>query len=206
MKRTVQFTVAGLLLFAVLSVPAVAAGPEATLKPILQKLIETVEDKSLQGNAHRAERRAKIMREVKTGFDFTEMSKRVLGKKWRQLKADERSHFTALMTELLENVYIGRFEAVEGEIREYKVTYNGEKIKGNRAQVSTVVSDGTRRFPVHYIMRNSSGHWMVYDINIEGVSLVKNYQEQFRSILRTEKYPGLVKTIENKIASFKEQK
>ncbi len=206
MKRTVQFTVAGLLLFAVLSVPAVAAGPEATLKPILQKLIETVEDKSLQGNAHRAERRARIMREVKTGFDFTEMSKRVLGRTWRQLKADERSHFTELMTKLLENVYIGRFEAVEGQIREYKVTYNGEKIKGNRAQVSTVVSDGTRRFPVHYIMRNSSGRWMVYDINIEGVSLVKNYQEQFRSILRTEKYPGLVKTIENKIASFKEQK
>ena len=58
------------------------------------------------------------------------------------------------------------------------------------------------KIPIHYIMRKSETRWMVYDINIEGVSPVRNYQEQFKSILRKDRYEGLVKVLEEKINSF----
>ena len=75
-------------------------------------------------------------------------------------------------------------------------------MKGNRAQVSTVIEDKNFQIPVHYIMFLSDGKWMVYDINIEGVSLVRNYMEQFRAILKNKQFDDLIKVIEDKNRSF----
>ncbi len=138
---------------------------------------------------------------IKRGFDFREMSKRVLGKTWRQIDDQEKDHFTALMTKLLENVYIGKLEGYSGQTIEFV----GEIVKGDRAQVTTLIENDDVKIPVHYIMNKTDSGWMVYDINIEGVSLVRNYQEQFKSILRTEDYKGLVKVIEDKNRSFLEE-
>jgi phospholipid transport system substrate-binding protein len=188
------------------SMAMAAADPEGTIRPILDQLIGIIQSPEMKGAEHKAERRAKIMEEVRKGFDFREMSKRVLGRPWRGLDEKERSHFVDLMTQLLENVYIGRFEDEEEQAGKYTVKYNGERVNGDRAQVATEVSDGQRSFPIYYILSRKNGMWMVYDVNIEGVSLIRNYQEQFRSILRTDKYEGLVETIEKKIASFEEEK
>jgi len=102
------------------------------------------------------------------------------------------------MTKLLENVYVGKLEGYS----EQSVEFKKEVIKGNRAQVSTIIKSWGGDLPVHYIMKEKENHWMVYDINIEGVSLVRNYQQQFKSILRKEKYEGLVKVLEKKNKSF----
>jgi phospholipid transport system substrate-binding protein len=104
------------------------------------------------------------------------------------------------MTKLLENVYVGKLETYSGE----KVEFVEERVKGNRAQVTTLIEDQGVKLPVHYIMQKTGSKWMVYDINIEGVSLIRNYMEQFRSILRQNDYEGLVKIIEEKNLSFKE--
>lgn len=177
---------------------ATAQGPIEQLRPVLDGLTQILADESLAGDAHRTERRAKIMDQIKQGFDFTEMSKRVLGKSWRSITAEEREYFTELMTKLLENVYIGKLEGYSGQT----VTYAGEKIKGKRAQMTTFVKDENLEIPVHYILHLQGSKWMVYDINIEGVSLVRNYQQQFKSILRKEKFAGLVKVLEDKNRSF----
>ncbi len=177
-------------------------GPMATLKPILTDLTNILLDKNLKGDAHRQERRAKIMTEVKKGFDFREMSKRVLGRTWRTISAEQQQQFTELMTKLLENVYIGKFEEYEQHAEKYGVKYVGELVKGRRAQVTTEIAGGKQGQLVHYVMQLNDGVWKVYDVNIEGMSLIRNYQEQFKSILRTEKFAGLVKTIEKKIAEL----
>ena len=104
------------------------------------------------------------------------------------------------MTKLLENVYVGKLETYTGG----DIEYVGETVKGDRAQVTTLIEDNGVKLPVHYIMRQEGGKWVVYDINIEGVSLVRNYQEQFKSILRKEKYEGLVKVLEDKNKAFAE--
>jgi phospholipid transport system substrate-binding protein len=171
-----------------------AVGPTDTLKPTLTHLTEILSDTSLKGEAHKAARRAKIMDTVKEVFNFREMSRRVLGPTWNEIDAAERDNFTVQMTKLLENVYIGRLEEYSGE----QIKYVGERVKDNRAQVSTEIEYQGKPIPFSYIMDNANGRWMVYDMNIEGVSLIRNYMEQFRSILRSQKYPGLIKMIEDK--------
>lgn len=175
-----------------------AAGPTEDLEPVLQEVVTLLGDEDLKGNEHLDERRAKIMSSIKRGFNFREMSKRVLGKTWRKIDEPEKDHFTTLITKLLENVYIGKLEGYSVSAIEYVA----EAVKGSRAQVTTLIENNGAKIPVHYIMKQYDSRWMVYDINIEGVSLVRNYQQQFKSILRKEKYSGLVKVIEEKNRSF----
>ncbi len=199
MKRLLIF----LICFCSLSVGIARAddpGPTATLKPVLHELTGVLEDQSLKGKAHLEERRAKIMSIIKSEFDFREMSKRVLGKTWRMIDDKERDHFTKLMTKLLENVYIGKLESYSGQ----EIEFVEETVKGDRAQVTTLVVNDNKKIPLHYIMTKTDSGWVVYDINVEGVSLVSNYREQFKSILRRENYDGLVKVIEEKNRSFRE--
>ncbi len=202
MKRILSFCIALFFVFPVFAGAASPASPTDTLKPALTSLTNILLDKNLQGRAHRDERRQKIMMEVKKSFDFQEMSKRVLGRTWRSISGKQRDEFTSLMTTLLKNVYIGKFETYEKQAENYSVKYVGELVKGRRAQVTTEVIGGDKVLPVHYIMQLKNGEWKVYDINVEGMSLIRNYQEQFKSILRTEKFEGLVVTIKKKIAEL----
>lgn len=198
MKNMVRFFC---VLFCFCSTAVMAANsPTEDLKPALTSLVNILGDESLKGDAHKVERREKIMTEIKKGFDFEEMSKRVLGRTWREIDDGERKRFTQTMTKLLENVYLGKLEAYSGG----DIEYVDEKVKGIRAQVTTIIDDGGVKLPVHYIMNLGKDKWMVYDINIEGVSLVRNYQEQFKSILRKDKYEGLMKVLEEKNRSFAE--
>lgn len=173
-------------------------GPMAELKPTLKALTDLLADTSLKGDAHRVERRAKIMDAIKVGFDFQEMSKRILGRTWKEIQVEDQKHFTVLMTKLLENVYIGKLENYSGQ----EIEFLEERIKDDRAQVSTNIDNKGVKIPVHYILNFNGSKWMVYDINIEGVSLVRNYMEQFKTILRKDKFAGLIKVLEEKNKTF----
>ena len=171
-----------------------AKDPIETIKPILADLTKLLNDPALQGPAHRDERRQKIMSTIKTVFDFREMCQRVLGRTWQQIDESDRKHFIEVMTKLLENVYLGKLENYHYK----RIEYLDEEIQGNQAQVSTQVDKQNVKLPVYYFLQLTPRGWMVYDINIEGVSLVSNYADQFRSILRTNNFQGLVKIIEEK--------
>ncbi|MBT8359654.1 MAG: ABC transporter substrate-binding protein [Desulfobacterales bacterium] len=188
------------LISPVIPVHADESGPSDQLKPTLDQLIAILEDDSLQGMSNKAKRRSKIMAIISNGFDFREMSRRVLGRAWNDISDEQKDYFVDQMTKLLENVYVGKLETYTGQT----VEFVAERVKGKRAQVTTLIEDQGVKLPVHYIMQKEADRWMVYDINIEGVSLIRNYMEQFRSILRTEKYPGLIKIIEDKNKSFLE--
>ncbi|MBU1566415.1 MAG: ABC transporter substrate-binding protein [Proteobacteria bacterium] len=197
MKKDICILLLLVLLF-VSNLQAAEKGPTADLQPILHDLTGILADESLKGDEHRTKRREKIMSLITHGFDFGEMSKRVLGKTWQDIGEKERDNFTRLMTKLLENVYIGKLESFSGQTLEYI----GENIKEDRGQVSVLLDNAGVKIPIYYIMRKTDARWMVYDINIEGVSLVRNYQEQFKSIIRKDNYEGLVKVMEEKISSF----
>jgi phospholipid transport system substrate-binding protein len=177
-------------------------GPTEALKPTLQGMIDVIRDPALAGAEHKEPRRKKIMHLAAHGFDFTEMSKRVLGKTWRNINKEQRDYFETLFTKLLENAYIGKLEGYSNQ----KIVYKGERIKGKKAAVSTLVTNsGTAPFAVSYVMLENGAGWQVYDLNIEGVSFLRNYREQFKSILRKDKFEGLVKVLEEKNESFDEE-
>lgn len=176
----------------------VVEGPTTQLKPTLKDLTDLLADESLKGDEHRTGRRARIMEAIKIVFDFQEMSKRILGRTWNEIQEGDRKQFTDLMSTLLENIYVGKLESYSGQ----EIEFLDERVKGSRAQVSTMIDHYGVKIPVHYIMNLNSSKWMVYDINIEGVSLVRNYMDQFKTILHKEKFPGLIKVLKEKNQSF----
>lgn len=180
---------------------AEAVGPTEALRPTIDRILEVLRDEQLKGDANLRARREKIMEFVKKRFEFEEMSKRVLGREWRALNEDERRNFVELFSKLLEYAYIGKLEGYSGE----NIDFTSERIKGDRAEVGSVIDHHGSAIPVSYIMINMDSGWMVYDIVIEGVSLVRNYMEQFKPILRKDKYAGLLKQLEDKVRELEGQ-
>lgn len=179
--------------------PAAASpGPTEALKPTLDGVMAIISDPAFAGEGLTEERREKVMTIVKQGFDFQVMSQLVLGRTWRKIDQPQRDYFQELFTKLLENAYIGKLEGYSGQVTEYQ----GERIKGEKAEVSTTVQHEGVSMPVNYIMRYKDSGWKVYDVKIEGVRLLRNYKAQFESILRKDKFDGLVKVLEEKNASL----
>jgi phospholipid transport system substrate-binding protein len=176
---------------------AVLAAPDPTeqLRPFVDKILGILTEETLQGEENRGKRRVKVMDVAHERFDFEEMSKRVLGSQWRQLSNSEQGQFVDLFTKLLEHAYIGKIENYSKQ----KVVFKGQRIKGDRAQVETELVDKEMVLPVSYIMILKGSEWMAYDIVVEGVSLIRNYMEQFREIIRKDGYASLVKQIEDKV-------
>lgn len=201
MKRNNYITVVALVValgFCVLTKPVFAASPTDELRPTLDGIVEIITNPEYTGAKNKELRRKKVMAVAKRGFDFATMSKLVLGKTYRKLDEQQREHFEELFTKLLENAYIGKLENYTNQVTKYV----GEQIKGKKAEVRTQVENKGVTLPVNYIMLQNNSGWQVYDIKIEGVRLLRNYRAQFKSILRTDKFEGLVKILEKKNASF----
>ena len=170
--------------------------PTEQLRPFVAQIIHVLSDPKVDGAAESKVDR--IMEVAKEGFDFREMSKRVLGRHWKKLSSEEQEQFVELFTELLKYAYVSQMESYTDQ----KVEYAKQRIKGKRAQVQTVLVDGERKIPVSYIMLLRGEQWKVYDVVVEGVSLIRNYLEQFQEILRKDDFRSLTQQLKNKIAEF----
>jgi len=139
--------------------------------------------------------RKQIVDIVYDRFDFRAMSQLALAKNWKTINTKEQDHFVFLFAKLLENTYYDRINSYSGE----EVVFKEQQKKADKAVVSSVVVRNNVETPVVYKLRSKNDKWLVYDVIIEGVSLVRNYRTQFDSIIEKEKYPGLVKRLEEKI-------
>jgi phospholipid transport system substrate-binding protein len=185
------------LLLVVVAAPTVHAGPAVdTLKAGVDRALKVLEDPSLKGESHAADRR-KQLRDIADGlFDFEEMSKRTLATHWQKRTPDERQQFSTLFADLLENTYFNQIDTYSGG---GSVKYGAETINGDQATVRTVIvtSKGTE-IPADYRMHQKNGKWLVYDVSIEGVSLVNNYRAQFNQIIQRGGYAELVQRLQKK--------
>jgi phospholipid transport system substrate-binding protein len=178
---------------------AVLASPDPTeqLRPFLNKVTATLADPGLKA-LPKHEQSRRVIAVVRERFDFREMSKRVIGQQWRSLSEMEQGEFESLFTQLLQYAYVGKIDEYSGQ----QVQFTQQRIKGERAEVQTLLVDKDKSIPVFYIMLLRGDQWMAYDVVVEGVSLIRNYMEQFSEILRKAGSPGLVKQIEQKIAEL----
>ena len=174
--------------------------PTEQLRPFMDRIVSILTDPELKGDENCIQRREEVMKVASERFDFNEMSKRVLGKEWRTLNDEERKHFVALFKKLLEHAYIGKIE----DYSKQKVVFKDQRIKDDRAQVMTDVVDKDVIISVSYIMLLDGSLWKVYDIVVEGVSLVRNYMEQFKEILRKDGYSTLLKQVEDKVSELEQ--
>ncbi len=166
-----------------------AGVPTDQLRGSIDLVLKIVTDPELKKEAKTAERRKRIRAVVNQIFDFTEISRRCLGRHWQARTPAEREQFIALFGDLLENAYITKIESYSGE----KIQYPGDAIEGDLAIVKTrIVTKQETEIPADYRMFLSNGHWAVYDVSIEGISLIGNYRTQFNAVIQRSGYPDLV--------------
>lgn len=171
-----------LVLSAALWVPSAARGGEPTdqIRGAIDRGLEIVKRPDLKGGAKMQERRALLRKELFPYFHFEEMSRRALGIHWRNRTPKERQDFVKLFQELLENSYAGKIEGYNGE----KIVYGKEALDPPYAEVRTkIVTPQGDEYSVNYRLLKGGDRWRVYDVVIEGVSLVNNYRSQFADLL-----------------------
>ena len=199
MTRLLTKTIAlsAILILALTVSGAGAAGPPTEIvKEVIGKALDILNNPSYQGPAQKETRRRLVKQIVDRRFDYREMAKRSLGSAWNNLNNSQRDEFVRLFAELLEASYSDKIDRYAKHV---KVDYTGENLEAGYAEVRTVVVRPNDRIPLTYRLYNESGSWMVYDVVIEGVSLVSNYRSQFSRIISESSYAELVKRLRNKV-------
>ena len=186
---------AGVLVVGLSSAPAAAGVPTDQLKGAVERVLKTLDDPALKGDARVGERRVAVRKIANEIFDFSEIAKRSMARHWQPLSEAQRTEFVGLFADLLERSYISKIETYGGE----KIQYTAERADGDLATVSTrIVTKNGTEVPVDYRMIKRADRWLVYDVSIEGVSLVSSYRTQFNKIIQTTSYNELVSKLRNK--------
>lgn len=162
--------------------PAHASAARDTLERHANVLMEMIKAPEYANPATRQQMHGKIAVQVRKIFDFAEFSSRTVGPLWAGFSQAQKMAFTAAFDELLLETYLGKIKGYNGEV----VAYIGEvtNAKGDRCEVRTELTLGDgRKIPIAYRMLPKNGTWVVYDVLVEGISLVKNYRTQFQDIL-----------------------
>jgi phospholipid transport system substrate-binding protein len=195
MKKSLAVLIIALAAFNLSAASALAATPLETIRTQVDRALEVLRDPALKAESTKAVKEKKIWTILDGIFDYTELSKRTLAQHWKQFSPEQQGEFTRLFGKLLGGVYMDRIIAYKDEKVVFgKVTQLSDKT----AEVQSEVVRSSKPIPIHYRMILENGEWKVYDVVIEGVSLVQNYRTQFREILMNKSPEDLLKTLREK--------
>jgi phospholipid transport system substrate-binding protein len=198
-RRILAVVVAVSLALLIAPAPSSAGEPTEQVRGAIDRVLEILKRKDLQAKERKAERRTLLREEISKAFDFDEMAKRSLGPAWRQRTPEERKEYVGLFRQVLENSYLGKVEAYQGE----KIRYVKESVEEGRiATVETLIVTGKgQEIPLNYRMMKEKSNWRVYDVVIEEISLVNNYRSQFGAILQKSSFQDLLARLREMVKS-----
>jgi len=192
-KRVSSWAGGALLLGAALT--AHAGIPTDQVKGATDQVLKIILDPALKRPDKTSARRQQLRSVVDQVFDWQETGKRALARHWQPLKPEQRQEFSSLFADLVERSYVGKIESYSGE----KIVYVGDIIEGDQATVKTkLITKSQTQIPIDYRMQKEGDRWRVYDVLIEGVSLVGNYRTQFNKIIQSSSYDELIKKMKTK--------
>ncbi len=194
----------GCLTFLILSLSLPCLGlpvptPLEAIKERVNQILFLLQSEKFK-EAPPAERIEMLRNTAEDFFDKEEIARRTLALHWRRFSKDQRKEFIRLFQEFLEKNYykkIGNYE-YSGE----KVRYRDHFVVGAKARVNTVVEAEDREIPVDYSLFLKNDKWFIYDVRIEGVSMVKNYRSQFHEILSSKSPEYLFDLLRKKLKEF----
>jgi phospholipid transport system substrate-binding protein len=174
-----------------------AGEPTEKIKQTTDKIIGIVGNPKLKGPENAAERKRLIRQAVDERFDWEEMSRRTLARHWRDRTEEEKKEFIDLYGKLLEQTYLDKVEGYSGE----KVLYESERVDGKYADVTVkIMTKQETVILTEYRLKAKGDNWLVYDISVEGVSLINNYRNQFNSIIGSSSFKELIKKLKIKVS------
>jgi phospholipid transport system substrate-binding protein len=188
--------VVALLIGVAIAAPVSAGVPLDTVKAQVESVLATLRDPSLKGEAGIKAKKEKIRLTSQKMFDFVELSKRTLGQNWNTFSQEQRREFVDLYRSLLEDAYVEKITAYTNE----KVNFTKEvPLAENTVEVQSTVVTKTAEIPIYYRVIKRENDWKIYDVVIEGVSLIANYRSQFREILANNPPEKLLETLRKKV-------
>ena len=174
----------------------VVSSAESSALDAVRTSVEAILDILKKGDAlDKAARRSAMETEIGKRFDFRAMAQRTLATNWKKASDAEKQEFTDLFSQLIQSSYVGKLEAYTNET----VEYVAEKVKGRKALVETLIKTASVDIPLNYKMYSKDGNWLVYDVIIEGVSLISNYRSSYQTIVKQEGFDGLMAKMKAKI-------
>ncbi len=174
---------------------AQAMTPTETVRSQVDQALRTGTETASGAVVTVAERRSQIRRAADGLFDFTEMSRRALGRYWSARSQAERDEFVKLFADLMARAYLGKIDRYAGE----SITYVGERVDGDLATVdSRVITAKKTEVPIEYRLHQVGDRWAAYDVLVENVSLVSTYRSQFDRIIQTSSFAELLKRMRQK--------
>jgi phospholipid transport system substrate-binding protein len=194
MRRVLMNLTAAVLLGAT-ATAAQAVTPTETVKMRVEQALQSIGQTPATTPEGVERRRAEIRRAADSLFDFTEMSRRALGRHWEERTPAERDEFVKLFTDLMARSYVGKIDRYAGE----SIAYTGEHVNGDEATVqSQVVTAKGSQIPVEYRLHRVNESWTAYDVFIENVSLVGTYRSQFDRVIKAESFADLLRRLREK--------
>ena len=193
-----------LLLIAICAPPASGTQPLDTLKEPVDHIIQILNNPQYKDSSKRDLQHDKIWEIVRTIFDFKAISRLTVGRYWKKFDPSQKEAFTDVFSQFLGNTYIRQ---IQGQYQNEKVVFLGQKmISESRALVkSKIIREGVET-PINYRMYMRKDNWKIYDVKIEGVSLVKNYRDQFRKLLLKESPAQLIERVAKKLENQKKKR
>jgi len=196
--------IALMLLLMPISHSATAGEPMDVLKAPMDEALALLRDPQYKDadSEKKAEQREKFWAAVEPVFDFDELSKRTLARNWNKFNEAQQAAFSDVFSQLLGNIYVDR---IQGGYSDETIEFGDEILHESRplAVVKTFIVSSRNRIPVDYSMIKKDDNWRVYDVKVEGVSLVKNYRSQFKEILTKESPDQLIERLKEKVAEQK---
>jgi len=184
---------AALVLIGFISLPVYAGLPMDTAKTGVDKVALVAADKNLDVPV----KKEKIRTLVGEFFDFTVLSRLTLGRYWKQFTPTQQKEFIKLYRTLLENVYMDRILEYNNE----KIVFGKEILfTDKKAEVESNIVTSTKQIPINYRMVLRGKEWKVYDVVIEGISMVSNYRSQFNEILANQSPDELLDTLRKRVS------
>jgi len=187
---------AGILAVLLLALHVYAATPLGAVQENVNKVLAVLRDPALKAETAKEVKKEKLRAIYEQMFDEVELAKRTLARNWNALDQAQRREFVDLFRQVLEKAYIDKILSYTDE----KVVFDKETVlTENQAEVQTRIVTASKEIPISYRVIQKDGIWRVYDVVIEGVSLVQNYRTQFTEILAKNSPEQLLEILRKKV-------
>jgi phospholipid transport system substrate-binding protein len=175
-----------------------ADAPSDVVQRTIEKTLAVLQDPSLQGQARRQERLAKAEELILPHCDTEAFGRAALGTYWAQRSPAEQREFVSVLTALVARTYV---DNIDRNARDVKVVYDKQTVDGSNAEVDTRVFSPSAEQPIsiNYMMDQINGQWLVYDIQVDNISIVLNYRSQVSHFLNKSSYADLIKTMKARL-------
>ena len=172
--------------------------PMNVIQKAVEEIIDLLKDPQYAPTEKKEEQREKIWKVVRNTFDFKTIARGTLRRHdWDSFSEEQKMEFTDLFTTLLGNTYL---ERIQSDYRDEKVVFSEqEMLSDTTAVVRTKIIRDSLEIPVDYKLILRSGEWRIYNVNVENISLVTNYRDQFSQMLMRDTPAQLIEKLRERV-------